>query len=72
MRAIDRLTTCSTQFFYGKLYEQLRVKWIFVAAVAILEIGSVVSASAPNSPTFIVGRAIAGCGASGIVTGAFM
>lgn len=57
------------------LRETLRAaprEWIFVAAVAILEIGSVVSAPAPNSPTFIVGRVIAGCGASGIVTGAFM
>jgi MFS family permease len=72
MRLIDRLTTCSTQFFYGKLYEQFRVKWILVMAVAILELGSIVSAAAPSSAAFIIGRAISGCGASGIVTGVFM
>ncbi|KAK8877541.1 MFS toxin efflux pump [Apiospora arundinis] len=67
-----RVTTCSTQFFYGKLYEQFRVKWIFVMSVVILELGSVVCASAPTSTAFILGRAIAGCGASGIVTGVFI
>ncbi|KAK6813035.1 hypothetical protein RU639_010755 [Aspergillus parasiticus] len=64
-----RLTTCSTQFLFGKLYEQFRVKWVLVMAVAILEIGSIVSASAPSSAAFIVGRAIAGCGSSGILNG---
>ncbi|KAK8070643.1 MFS transporter [Apiospora hydei] len=67
-----RVTTCSTQFFYGKLYEQFRVKWIFVTCVVILELGSIVCASAPTSTAFIIGRAIAGCGASGIVTGVFI
>ncbi|ROW08156.1 hypothetical protein VPNG_06962 [Cytospora leucostoma] len=67
-----RLTTCSTQFFYGKIYEQFRVKWVFTTAVSILMIGSIVSAAAPSSAAFIVGRAIAGCGASGIVTGVFI
>ncbi|KAB8245115.1 major facilitator superfamily domain-containing protein [Aspergillus flavus] len=64
-----RLTTCSTQFLFGKLYEQFRVKWVLVMAVAILEIGSIVSASASSSAAFIVGRAIAGCGSSGILNG---
>ncbi|KAK0104176.1 hypothetical protein ONS96_005268 [Cadophora gregata f. sp. sojae] len=68
----DRLTISSTQFFYSKLYEQFRVKWILIMAVAILELGSVVSAAAPNSAAFISGRAISGCGASGIVTGVFI
>ncbi|KAK8037611.1 MFS general substrate transporter [Apiospora marii] len=67
-----RVTTCSTQFFYGKLYEQFRVKWVFIASVAILELGSIVCASAPTSTAFILGRAVAGCGASGVVTGVFI
>ncbi|PQE12463.1 major facilitator superfamily transporter protein [Rutstroemia sp. NJR-2017a BBW] len=41
-------------------------------AVAILELGSTVSAAAPSSAAFIIGRAISGCGASGIVTGVFI
>jgi MFS family permease len=35
-------------------------------------VGSVVCAAAPNSTTFIVGRAIAGAGSSGIVSGAIV
>lgn len=69
---VDRLTTCSTQFFYGKIYEKFRVKWVLVIAVTILELGSIVSAAAPSSAAFIIGRAISGCGASGIITGVFM
>ncbi|KAL4967809.1 MDR family MFS transporter [Aspergillus stella-maris] len=64
-----RLTTCSTQFLFGKLYSQFDVKWVLVSAVIILEIGSVVSAAATSSAVFIVGRAIAGCGAAGILNG---
>ncbi|KAL4794555.1 major facilitator superfamily domain-containing protein [Aspergillus venezuelensis] len=64
-----RLTTCNTQFLFGKVYTQFRVKWVLVFAVIILEIGSVVSAAATSSAVFIVGRAIAGCGAAGILNG---
>jgi len=41
-------------------------------AMAILELGSIVSAAAPSSTVFIIGRAISGCGASGIITGVYM
>ncbi|KAJ5908934.1 hypothetical protein N7495_001616 [Penicillium taxi] len=64
-----QLTTCSTQFMFGKLYTMFRVKWLLVISVVILELGSIVSAAAPNSAAFIVGRAIAGCGASGVLNG---
>ncbi|KAF2968359.1 hypothetical protein GQX73_g5235 [Xylaria multiplex] len=40
--------------------------------LAILEIGSVVSATAISSPAFIVGRAIAGSGSAGILIGVFI
>lgn len=55
---------------FGKLYAELNIKWIFLFALFIFELGSVVCATAPTSPALIVGRAIAGFGASGIVTGA--
>ncbi|RWA08554.1 hypothetical protein EKO27_g6554 [Xylaria grammica] len=67
-----RLSTCSSQFLFSKVYEQWRVKWVLITAVAILEIGSIVSASATNSPAFIVGRAIAGSGSAGILIGVFI
>ncbi|KAF8850742.1 MFS general substrate transporter, partial [Acephala macrosclerotiorum] len=55
---------------YGKCYALWRVKWLFILALAILIVGSVVSAAAPSSSIFIAGRAIAGAGAAGIITGA--
>ncbi|KAH8655382.1 MFS toxin efflux pump [Xylariales sp. PMI_506] len=64
-----QLTTCGSQFLYAKFYEQFPVKWVFIASVAILEIGSIVSATATNATAFIVGRAIAGGGSAGIISG---
>jgi MFS family permease len=55
---------------YGKLYAELDVKWLFLSAVAIFEIGSIVCAAAPSSAALIVGRAVAGLGSAGITTGA--
>ncbi|KAI1153995.1 MFS toxin efflux pump [Nemania diffusa] len=67
-----RLATCSSQFLFSKIYEQFRVKWILVMAVGVLEIGSIVSATAPSSAALIIGRAIAGFGSAGILTGVFI
>ena len=36
------------------------------------EIGSLLCALAPNSPALIIGRAIAGCGSGGILSGSFV
>lgn len=58
------------QLFFGRLYTFLNMKWLFIACVGIFEIGSLISAVAPNSATLIAGRAISGFGASGIFTGA--
>ena len=66
------LTTCAFQLFYGKLYTFYSIKWIYVAAMCIFEIGSAVCGAAPNSPAFIIGRAIAGLGAAGIFSGAIL
>jgi MFS family permease len=57
------------QLFFGRLYSFLNMKWLFIACVAIFEIGSLISAVAPTSATLIAGRAISGFGASGIFTG---
>lgn len=43
---------------------------MFIAFVAIFELGSLVCGAAPSSMAFIIGRAIAGLGLSGVVTGA--
>lgn len=63
------LTMCSFQLPFGKLYSELSHKYVFLAALAIFEAGSVVSATAQSSVVLIVGRAVAGLGSAGVVSG---
>ncbi|OAG20230.1 MFS general substrate transporter [Alternaria alternata] len=55
----------------GKFYRYFPLKWSFLGAIFVFEIGSLVCAVAQNSTTFVVGRAIAGVGSAAVVTGAF-
>ncbi len=66
------LTTCCFQLMFGKLYAEFSVKWVFLTALAIFELGSLLCAVAPNSISLIVGRAVAGLGGGGIFTGALL
>ena len=66
------LTMCSFQLHYGKLYTYFSSKTILLTSVGIFELGSLVCATSPSSIALIVGRAIAGSGAGGIVSGAFI
>jgi hypothetical protein len=54
------LTTTALQPMYGTIYKYFNVKIAYLGAVFIFEIGSLISAVAPSSVAFIVGRAIAG------------
>ncbi|VZH88233.1 unnamed protein product [Fusarium fujikuroi] len=63
------LVTGATQPIFGKIYSTFQSKLVFLSSVAILEVGSLVCALAKNSPTFIGGRAIAGLGAAGVISG---
>jgi MFS family permease len=63
------LTTTALQPAYGSLYRMFNVKWTYLAAVFIFEIGSLVCAVAPSSNAFIVGRALAGVGTAGLFSG---
>lgn len=58
------------QLLYVKFFRAFNVKWVFLLALLIFEIGSAICGAAPSSTSFIVGRAIAGLGAAGIFTGA--
>ncbi|KAL8710245.1 MAG: hypothetical protein Q9220_005176 [cf. Caloplaca sp. 1 TL-2023] len=44
-------------------------KWVLIGLVAIFELGSIVSATAPTSKALIVGRVITGIGAAGVSSG---
>ncbi|KAI0588076.1 MFS transporter [Pyrenophora tritici-repentis] len=66
------LTTCATQLFYGKLYTFFSIKWVYLIALFIFELGSLICGVAPNSIALIIGRAISGVGAAGIFSGAIL
>ena len=66
------LVTCMFQLIFGKFYGYFPIKWVFLTAIIIFEIGSTVCGAAPTSDAFIVGRSIAGLGASGIFQGAMV
>jgi MFS family permease len=63
------LTNAALQLMFGKLYSFFNVKYVFLAAIGLFEIGSAVCGAAPSSTAFIVGRAIAGLGSAGIMSG---
>jgi MFS family permease len=66
------LTMGGTQLLFGKLYALHIDKTIYIASMCIFAAGSTISATAPNSIVFIVGRAVAGVGAAGLMTGSFV
>lgn len=63
------LTTTSLQPSFGKIYTYFDVKYTYLSAVVIFEIGSVICAAATSSPMFIVGRAVAGAGSAALFSG---
>ncbi|KAH8729554.1 major facilitator superfamily domain-containing protein [Ilyonectria robusta] len=66
------LTTTALQPMYGTIYKLFNVKLAYLAAVFIFEVGSLISAVAPSSVAFIVGRAIAGIGCAGLFSGSIV
>ena len=62
------LTTTSLQPSFGKIYTYFDVKYTYLFALVIFEVGSIVCAAATSSPMFIVGRAVAGAGAERLVS----
>jgi predicted MFS family arabinose efflux permease len=48
------------------------VKTVFLIAIGVFELGSLICAVAPSSTALIIGRAIAGMGVGGIFSGALV
>ncbi|KAI9751495.1 MAG: hypothetical protein M1835_001212 [Candelina submexicana] len=63
------LTTTSLQPSFGKVYTYFSVKWTFLSALVIFELGSIICAAATESVMLIVGRAVAGAGAAALFSG---
>lgn len=68
--SVFMLLSSSFTFFFSKLYTLFEVKRVFLAAIFFFELGSLLCTVAPVSAIFILGRAIAGFGGSGISMGA--
>lgn len=54
---------------WGKAYGIYSVKWLFISAVILFEVGSVICGAAPNVNALIIGRVLAGVGGSGMYSG---
>ncbi len=66
------VTLAAFQGTWGKIYRHFPMKSSFLATIFLFELGSLVSAVAPNSIALIVGRAIAGVGGAGIIAGVYI
>ena len=66
------LTTCAFQLLFGKFYTFFSIKWVYLVAIGIFELGSLICGAAPTSIALIIGRAIAGIGSAGIFAGALV
>ncbi|KAJ5635141.1 uncharacterized protein N7484_008454 [Penicillium longicatenatum] len=64
-----QLVGCCFIFFFARLYTVFSMKTIFLVSMSLFELGSLLCTIAPTSATFIIGRAVAGLGSSGIQTG---
>lgn len=65
------LTLAAFVSLWGKAFKHLPMKWTYLAAIFIFEIGSLVCAVAPSSNALIAGRAIQGAGGSGVSSGVY-
>ncbi|OKL60712.1 hypothetical protein UA08_03986 [Talaromyces atroroseus] len=63
------LAQSATVLIYGQLYSFYSMKTLYMVSLFVFAIGSVLSAAAPTSSAFIVGRALSGLGAAGILAG---
>ncbi|KAE9974130.1 hypothetical protein EG327_008884 [Venturia inaequalis] len=70
--SVYMFTLCAFQLLYGKFYTYFCLKRTYLFAIGLFEIGSFICGAAPNSPTLIFGRAIAGLGCSGIFSGSLI
>ncbi|KAI8959839.1 MFS general substrate transporter [Daldinia sp. FL1419] len=66
------LTACAFQPVFGRVFTLFNIKWSYLLSMFVFEIGSIISGWAPSSACLIIGRAIAGFGSAGILTGSFV
>ncbi|CAG7972926.1 unnamed protein product [Penicillium olsonii] len=64
-----QLASAAFQPFTGKLYANLPLKWTYICFFLVFELGSLLCALSKSSKMFIVSRAVAGLGSSGLLNG---
>ncbi|KAI1259418.1 major facilitator superfamily domain-containing protein [Xylariaceae sp. FL1019] len=65
-----QLSSSVLQPISGKIYTYFNTKWVYLAFFVVFEVGSLLCGVATSSTFFIIGRAIAGIGVSGLQNGA--
>ncbi|KAI0438615.1 putative gliotoxin efflux pump [Xylaria telfairii] len=65
------LAYAAFQSLWGKAYKYFDMKFVFLAAMIVFEIGCLIGGVAPNSAALIVGRIVQGAGAAGILLGCY-
>ncbi|KAI1386648.1 major facilitator superfamily domain-containing protein [Hypoxylon trugodes] len=70
--AAYNLGSAALQPLTGKIYKCFCLKWSFLTFFVVFEIGSVLCGAAQSSNMLIIGRAIAGAGASGLLSGSII
>ncbi|KAI9702669.1 MAG: hypothetical protein M1820_006053 [Bogoriella megaspora] len=63
------LSSCAFQPVYGQVYKQFNVRNAYFFALAAFLLGSLICAVAPTSTALVIGRAFAGLGCAGVLTG---
>lgn len=67
-----RLCACAFQLIFGKSYKLFSVKRVFMVANISSMIGSLLCGTASSSTMLVVGRAVAGIGCAGLLSGCFV
>ncbi|KAL7803916.1 major facilitator superfamily transporter [Trichoderma afarasin] len=66
------IASASLQTMNGKLFKFFSLKWTYLGFFIVFELGSLICALADSSIMFIIGRAIAGIGCSGLLNGGLL
>lgn len=66
------LTNAGVQLLFGRIYKFYSTKWVFLISITVFEIGSLLCGVAPSSIVLIIGRAVAGLGSSGVMSGVLL
>lgn len=59
----------ATILLFGRLYQTIDIKRLFLSSIVIFEVGSALCGAAPCASLLIVGRATAGIGGCGMYIG---